>query len=248
MHSGLQAQSWPWFIYSLSYCPAAADWLYNTACSHPWACSTRTREETLWAWLLAPSPPSVSPSPWSPLGRDDGVSSYKFTLSCTASSPDCGPHTLPNSPFQVWLGSSLLQGSSQIPQSCIWKNAGLPQLSVLCAHLHHNRSLCPRMCVSGFLPHWAMTWRERACVKCLVSLALRGCLAQSTLSGDVCWMNERSLLPHISHLYKHYGYPPSMESHLWLYLTKKRRNQILLRYSRVCISPDLKKKYTHKHK
>lgn len=138
--------------------------------------------------------------------------------------------------------------SYQVPTSA--PHPHLPISSPLCSCSVHTSvtKQCHQHELFWLFSPWAGTWRERAPLFCLVFLALTGCLAQSRLSGDICRMNKQSLLPHTSHLYKHYGYPPSMESHLSLYLTKKRRNQILLRYSRVCISPDLKKKYTHKHK
>lgn len=178
--------------------------------------------------------------PWDPhclLGIPLAFQSHCALLSVTFCS---------NAPFQIELrcGCSLLLGTHKCSRPTS-KNQ-LSPLLMLCTHLNH-KAVPSTWALLAFSP-WAGTWRERAPLICLVFLALTGCLAQSRLSGDICWMNKQSLLPHISHLYKHYGYPPSMESHLSLYLTKKRRNQILLRYSRVCISPDLKKKYTHKHK
>lgn len=145
----------------------------------------------------------------------------------------------------MWMFPSP-RSPTNVPDPHLRQNGPLPLL-MLCTHFHCCKAACHQCVLLAFSP-LGCDLEGKACLICPVFLASMGCLTQSRLSGIICWMNEGSWLPHISHLYKHYGYPPSMESHLWLYLTKKRRNQILLRYSRVCISPDLKKKYTHKHK
>lgn len=164
------------FIYSPCYCPATATDPATWLIPHPNPVPVLQGQED-----KAPTPhlqsngalraPPCSPhtQPCLPCGySDDWISSYQLMLPCTTTFPSLLPLALL---CQLTLSDLALmlpspRNPALLPDPQLKENRLFPS-----PHAPLQQATgCLSMYSSGCLPHWAVTWRERMCFKCLVAL------------------------------------------------------------------------------
>ena len=195
-----QVASWLWaapcFIYSPCYGPATSSGPMSPLVPNPSVWSTWTLglqpKSSFWQWLFLWEPihpPHLPkhPNPWLPSGNSDD-----WVRSCSACLPNI---PLPTHPFRFHLEALFSQEPCKSPRSTSKREWALP-FSLCSVHSF----IAANHCVSQYvhiwlLPHWAVTWRKRACfLSVLYSFWQDAWHKADCLEMFVEWMNNHYYL------------------------------------------------------